>query len=206
MDSSEDPRAADDAGRFGRDDLRLLGRHLRDRRTSAGITLQRLSETSGVSIAAIRSLETGGSNPSLPTVIRVVEALGTTIDRALAAVRAARGRVVVTRAKDLGGPRLLSDGIAEAILHGETHVLPVKSVAPLPAAMARHASLCLVIDGKLLVSTDAGERVRLSAGDTYHAEPQAVRGWANAGSRPVRLLCIADTRIAKTPEGKEATA
>lgn len=208
MTSLAGPDSGDDARRFGRDDLRLLGRHLRERRNSAGITLQKLSEASGVSIAAIRALETGASNPSLPTVIQVVEALGTTIDRALAAVRAARGRVAVTRGftASAKGSQHLSDGIAEAILQGETHVLPLKTVSPLPEAMQRHAALCLVVDGTLLVSTAEGERVRLGPGDSYHAEPQAVRGWANAGTGPVRLLCVADTRIAGPQEGKEATA
>lgn len=88
MEISIDPRPGDGSPRFGRDDLRLFGRYVRERRAAGGITLRELSEKSGVSIAAIRSLETGGANPSLPTVIQVIEALGTTIDRALAAVRA----------------------------------------------------------------------------------------------------------------------
>jgi transcriptional regulator with XRE-family HTH domain len=194
--------------RFGRDDLHLLGHYVRERRTSAGMTLQKLSGECGVSIAAIRSLETGASNPSLPTVIQVLEALGTTIDQALSAVRASRGRVVVTRGfgQSAGGMKQISEGMAEAILVGETHVLPVKTAGPLPEAMQRHASLCLVVDGALLVSTAKGERVRLGPGDIYHAEPQAVRGWDNGGPGPVRLICVADTRTASSQEGKEATA
>jgi transcriptional regulator with XRE-family HTH domain len=206
MENSIDPSLGDDSPRFGRDDLRLFGRYVRERRTAGGITLRELAERSGVSIAAIRSLETGGANPSLPTVIEVIEALGTTIDRALAAVRAARGRVVVTRAANQAsqGCTALSDGISQAALQGEACVLPVESVVSVPEAMALNASLCLVVDGALMVSTDAGDRVRIETGDTYHAEPRTVRSWANVGNRPVRLLCVADTRLSAGQEAREA--
>lgn len=209
MDSSGGIALREFSRRFGREDLHLLGHYLRERRTSAGMTLQKLSGECGVSIAAIRSLETGASNPSLPTVIQVLEALGTTIDQALSAVRASRGRVVVIRGFGHSGEgtKQISDGMAEAILVGETHVLPVAAAAgALPEAMQRHASLCLVVDGALLVSTAKGEQVRLGPGDIYHAEPQAVRGWDNGGAGPVRLICVADTRVTRSQDGKEATA
>jgi transcriptional regulator with XRE-family HTH domain len=195
----------DGPDRFGRDDLRLMGSVLRNQRTAAGMTLRRLSERSGIGVAAIRALESGQSNPSLATVVAVVEALGTTIDRALTAVRAARGRVVVTRA----GPApqaALSDGLVEAALDAHTLALPVKSLAPAPSAAARHATLCLVVQGALVVTTATGERVRLDEGDSYHAEPGTVQGWANAGARPVRLLSVADTRTTPDQQEKEGNA
>lgn len=208
MDSSGGTASREFSRRFGREDLHLLGHYVRERRVSAGMTLQKLSGECGVSIAAIRSLETGASNPSLPTVIQVLEALGTTIDQALSAVRSSKGRVVVTRGfgPSAKGTRQISEGMAEAILQGETHVLPVKAVGPLPEAMQRHASLCLVVEGALLVATAQGEQVRLGPGDIYHAVPQAVRGWDNAGAGPVRLICVADTRVTSSQDGKEATA
>lgn len=208
MENSIDPGLGDETPRFGRDDLRLFGRYVRERRTAGGITLRELAERSGVSIAAIRSLETGGANPSLSTVIQVIEALGTTIDRALAAVRAARGRVVVTRASSQVNQACtaLSDGISGAALHGEACVLPVESVISVPESMAQNAALCLVVDGALMVVTNTGDRVRIETGDTYHAEPRTVRSWANVGNRPVRLLCVADTRFSVGQEGREANA
>jgi transcriptional regulator with XRE-family HTH domain len=202
--SNTDTRAHDDGARFGRDDLRLLGRHLRDRRSGAGLTLRRLSEASGVSVAAIRALEAGQSNPGLPTVIAVVEALGTTIDRAIAAVRAARGRAVVTRGG--GGRRALSDGLADPVLRAEALALALKTMGPAPAEAAQHATLCMVVQGALTVTTARGDRVRLDAGDTYHAEPGFVQGWANAGTRPVRVISVADTRTAAERERKEGNA
>lgn len=200
-----DTTTHDHGARFGRDDLRLLGRHLRDRRSGAGLTLRRLSEASGVSVAAIRALEAGQSNPGLPTVIAVVEALGTTIDRAIAAVRAARGRAVVTRGGG-GGRRALSDGLADPVLRAEALALAVKTMGPAPAEAAHHATLCMVVQGALTVTTAEGARVRLDAGDTYHAEPGFVQGWANAGTRPVRVISVADTRTAAEREGKEGIA
>jgi transcriptional regulator with XRE-family HTH domain len=206
MENQIGPGSGVGAARFGRDDLRLFGHYVRERRTAGGITLRELADKSGVSIAAIRSLETGGANPSLSTVIQVIEALGTTIDRALAAVRAARGRVVVTRSalRAQQGCTPLSEGVSDAVLRGEVCVLPVESVISMPEAMTQNPSLCLVVDGALMVTTDAGDRVRVETGDTYHAEPHVVRNWANVGSRPVRLLCVADTRLSTSQEGREA--
>ncbi len=205
MTAPVDPGTGDEARRFGREDLRLLGQHLRERRLAAGFTMRRLAEASGVSVAAIRALEAGGTNPSLPTVILVVEALGTTIDRALSAVRAARGRVVVTRAGTGRSGRPLSAGLVEAVLQAETILLAARAAGPVPPLLARHAAMCMVLDGTLAVTTAEGDRIVLESGDSYHAEPRIVQHWANAGDRPVRLLCAADTRITAPSQGKEAT-
>lgn len=205
MTAPVDPGNGNETRRFGREDLRLLGQHLRERRLAAGFTMRRLAEASGVSVAAIRALEAGGTNPSLPTVILVVEALGTTIDRALSAVRAARGRVVVTRAGTGRCGQPLSAGLAEAVLQAATILLAPKATGPVPPPLERHAAMCMVLDGTLAVTTAEGDRIVLETGDSYHAEPRVVQGWANAGHRPVRLLCAADTRITAPSPGKEAT-
>jgi transcriptional regulator with XRE-family HTH domain len=207
MSAPPDPGNGDETRRFGRDDLRLLGQYLRERRLAAGMTLRRLADSSGVSVAAIRALEAGGTNPSLTSVVQLVEALGTTIDRALAAVRVARGRVVVTRATARRGStgQALSSGLVDAALQAETVVLPARMVGPAPAAATRHAAMCMVLDGTLTVTLDGGQRVQLDAGDSYHADAMVVQGWANTGDTPVHLLCAADTRITAPQSGKDTT-
>ena len=50
-------------GRFGRSELVAVGRRLRLHRVAKGWSLKRLSEVSGVSVAAIRKIELGESQP-----------------------------------------------------------------------------------------------------------------------------------------------
>ena len=65
-------------GRFGRSELVAVGRRLRLHRVAKSWSLKRLSEVSGVSVAAIRKIELGESNPGLLTVLVLLEALDQT--------------------------------------------------------------------------------------------------------------------------------
>ena len=174
--------------RFGRRHLNQLGGFLKTERQAAGLTMRALAGRSGVGVATIRALEAGRSSPSLNTVLAVVEALGTTIDRAIDAARSETGRVAVSRGE---GP--LSDGLADPAMAGVMLTLPERSVRPVPADGARAASMCMVVAGSVIAALRTGERVRLEVGDTYHAQPGAVQGWANSGDGTARLLCVLAT-------------
>lgn len=190
------------ARRFRKADLRRVGTYLRDQRIASGVSLRRLSELSGVSVAAIRTLEGGQSNPSLGTVVAVVEALGVMLDHVIEAARSNRSNVTVTPATD--GDAYLSDGFAEAALSAHIVTLPVKSMHPNSDGAAKHPSLGVVIKGAVLAAVDTtgasgganrgGTRVRLEAGDNYHAQPGSVQSLANAGGRDARVLVVLDTR------------
>ena len=67
--------------RFDRSELRAVGRRLRLKRVAKGWSLTHLSEMSGISVAAIRKVELGASNPSLLTIVALVEALDEPVDR-----------------------------------------------------------------------------------------------------------------------------
>jgi len=189
------PRESQGRGRrFERGDLARIGRFLRDQRLATGVSLQRLASLSGVSPGTIRAIEGGQSNPSLGTVLAIVDALGLSLD---ALSDAARGQVpriaVVTRAADLTGDEIdLSRGLDAPVMAARLLSLPGKSLRPLPEADGTSPIMGMVVSGSLLAGTRTGERVRLDAGDSYHAQPGHVRGWANRGTRPVRLLHVAD--------------
>ncbi len=68
-------------GRFGRSELRAVGRRLRVHRVAKGWSLKRLSDMSGISVAAIRKVELGKSNPGLLTILALLEALDKPVDR-----------------------------------------------------------------------------------------------------------------------------
>ncbi len=59
--------------------LEAVGKRIRARRTSAGLTLEELAARAGVSTGALSQLERGVGNPSLGTLSQVAHALGTTL-------------------------------------------------------------------------------------------------------------------------------
>jgi hypothetical protein len=121
-----------------------------------------------VAVGTIRASEPGASNPSLGTARAVVEALGLPLDRVVEAMREGRARsAVVTRAA--AGDADLPAGLADAAPAARIVTLPVKSLAPRPAEAAGRPSLAFAVAGRLLATTEAGERVRPGPGDTCHA-------------------------------------
>ncbi|MDR5653356.1 helix-turn-helix domain-containing protein [Ruixingdingia sedimenti] len=193
------PPAAPLPARFRKADLARLGRHLADQRQAAGLTLRALSDRSGISIGAIRALESGQSNPSLGTVVAVVEALGVSLDRMVAAAGAERPRVaVVTRA---GAAEDLTDGLADAALSARLLALPPGPAHPAPEPAARHPSFAMVIAGRVLAATAAGDApAALGPGDSYHAQPGQVLALAHDGGGPARLLHVTDIRRDGQPD------
>ncbi len=195
-------RASTGPRRFGKTDLRRVGKVLRDQRMALGLSMRGLSERSGVSIAAIRALEAGQSNPSLGTVVPVVEALDLKLDRVISAARAAQDRVAITRAGS--GEASLSRGLVDAVLSARLMSLPVESMRPTPPDASRHPSLGVVVSGSVIVSVDAdterdgtpraGQRIRLESGDNYHARPGVVKSLANAANADARVLMVLDIR------------
>ncbi len=185
--------------RFGSGELRKLGRYLLEQRKAAGLTLRLLSERAEVSVASIRAMEAGRTSPSLTTVLRVVSALGVTIDRAVSEAMAANARVVVTRATDRHGPmgQPLSEGLEDATLDARWVELAAGTLCALPAVLSDTPSFCMVIDGTLVATTGKSDRVRLSTGDSYLAQAGEVQAWANTGTGPTHLICVAD----RTPRG-----
>jgi len=181
------------ARRIGRGDLSRIGRYLRMQRGAAGMTVQHLAERSGLSIGAIRAIEAGQSNPSLTTVLAIVESLGLSLDTLIETARGDAGQaVVVTRAG--AGELDLSLGLEAPRLAAKLIEMPVKSMRRIPDEDAAHPVMGMVVAGNLVVATGTGERVRIAEGDTYHAQSGHVKGWANPGGRPARLLHVSDTR------------
>lgn len=182
--------------RFGATELRRLGRYLQEQRKAAGLTLRSLSERAEVGVASIRALEAGRSSPSLTVVLRVVDALGMTIDQVAAEAMTAGARVVVTRATNSHGPagQWLSEGLEDATLDAHRMELAPGARYKPQGSLSDAPSLCMVIDGMLIATTGKADRVRLSAGDIYLAQPGEVQSWSNTGTDPTHLICVADRR------------
>lgn len=193
MNSAEHPVTRFDLPRFGKTDLQQLGRYLRARRTATGLTLRRLSELSEVSVASLRALEAARSSPSLISVLNVADALGLTIDEAIQGALTTGKRVVVTRAAS--GPDIeLTQGLNDPALEARIITLNPGELLTVPANLRDAPSLCVVLEGVLIASRNKSKREKLVRGDAYHARPDLIMSWANAGANAVRLLFVADRR------------
>lgn len=53
-----------------------IGKQIKERRTTLGITQQDLSELAGISPNTLYKIERGQANPSLRVLIKIVEVLG----------------------------------------------------------------------------------------------------------------------------------
>jgi transcriptional regulator with XRE-family HTH domain len=190
------PALGDTSGanrRFSKKDLVRLGRFMAAQRQNAEMTLRSLSERSGVSIGAIRALEAGQSNPSLVTVIAIVDALGVSLDRMMAALRPDRSDVaVVTRAGS--GETELSRGLSGAVLSARYVDLPENNAGPVLAGNSRHPAFGMVLNGSVTSRLGDGRTLRLDRGDAWHARPGQVVAWVASGRGAARLLHVTDTR------------
>lgn len=176
--------------RFSKADLARLGKFLREQRQARGLTLRALSDLSGLSVAAIRALEAGDVNPSLGTVLAVVDVLGVDLDQMVEAARDRRANAVVLRADEAASDHGALRGAALAVAFEE---VPAGSLAP-PGEAARHPSLGVVVGGTVIAALGGGARRKLAAGDTYHAQPGILQGLAAVEARAAQVLHVTDTR------------
>ncbi len=60
--------------------LHDIGIRIKERRAILGITQRELASISGVGLRTIKDIETGGGNPSLDTLLKVIDVLGLELD------------------------------------------------------------------------------------------------------------------------------
>jgi transcriptional regulator with XRE-family HTH domain len=182
--------------RFEREHVRILGRRIRALREARKWSLQRLSVNSDVSIAAIQKIESGAANPSLLTVIAIIEALGESVDQLISASRNPDRMVRVVRGELPGrstGTVDLSPALADRRMHCSLKVLAARqqpeSVDVGPGGVPLFG---YVVDGALRLSFVDGDVVRLAVGDSFHASGDSSAEWSNPVARRSLVLCIAD--------------
>ncbi len=99
----------DRCGSFDNADHRAFGRHWRLMRRRKVRSLRDLSDRSGISIAAIRKVELGASDPGFLTLVAIMDALEGSIDHLIRATNERSNQYQVSR-----GPETLR---AEAAGH-----------------------------------------------------------------------------------------
>lgn len=179
-------------GRFGRSELRAVGRRLRLHRVARGWSLKRLSEVSGISVAAIRKVELGESNPGLLTVLALLEALDKPVDRLIGEIVERERSIHPMRAADR--ERASADGAATVPLSaglGKAAMAArhVRLEAGESLAMTDRPTFGYVLDGTVRVAPADGPAESCDAGDAFHLLSQA-HGAVRGGSAGARLVLV----------------
>lgn len=172
---------------FGQKELRQVGRHVRQAREKAGLTQSQLSEQAGISSRAVRELEAGRSNPTLATMVAIVDVLGFTLDELVAAAKAGQPGPDLTPAADIGpGSNALTRTLPNP--HMNARIVDFGGDGLRDQDVPSGAVFGHVLKGSVTVLLD-GEEVTLRHGDSLHARAGVVGRWQTHGDR-VRMLLV----------------
>jgi transcriptional regulator with XRE-family HTH domain len=171
---------------FHRGELRGVGRRLRLLRLGRGWSLKKLSDLSDISVATIRKIELGISNPSLLTVLALVEALDEPVDRLINEAISGRRQtqwVRADKAAKMGEVVQLSNEVDNRRLVGQQCALAAGE--PLVILSGERPVFGYVIEGEVLLTRADGSKQECLSGDAFHAikqKGQEIRGSASGAT------------------------
>lgn len=173
-----------------------IGRRLRDLRRRRALTLQALSEESGVSTGMLSQMERGVSAPSIRTLQRVAEALEVPISRFFSDGPSSSGAPSwVLRRSDRRTLSLGTNGVTKELLvpagEGAIELLyvtiePGGSSGPSPYTHVGEDA-GMVIEGSVRLEVD-GESCLLGAGDAFRFKSTLPHRFENPG--PTRAVVL----------------
>jgi transcriptional regulator with XRE-family HTH domain len=168
-----------------------IGRRLRARRKELGFTLADVAERSTLSISYLSAVEKGTNLPSLPTLVKITDALETSIPTVLLEEGANRVRTASLAAEQLGRVDLSHAELqlrAVAMRSGPGE----ESMLDLPTK--DHDVFCYVVHGELEVVLDDRAPITLGPGDALDVRSASAIFWSTRGgahavwtSCPVRI-------------------
>jgi hypothetical protein len=154
-----------------------------------------LSANSEISVAAIQKIEAGSANPSLLSVIAIIEALGEPVDQVISASRETRIPVKVVRGEfpaRANGVVDLTPALADRRMHCSLHTLGARQKIDGEEVSRDAPVFGYVLDGELRLSFRDGRVEHLAVGDSFHAAANNSAEWRNPLARKSLVLCIAD--------------
>jgi transcriptional regulator with XRE-family HTH domain len=170
-----------------------LGNRIRQTRTQKGITLQELSERSGLSKGFICQLENDKASPSLQALERISTGLGVPIAFLFLSEEE---KIHVVRANERQAYSVNGDGLSVEFLSARGRNLKMMMIELAPGAFtggdnhAHEGEEChLVIEGTVRY-VQAEESVVLKAGDSLHWNGYIPHRVENCGTTTARVLCV----------------
>ena len=188
-----------------------IGRNIRRRRRSRGLTLEGLAGTSGVSVTMLSEVERAVKNPTVKLAWQIARALDCSITDLLAepspevtVVRAAERSTLVD--PESGVRRYgMSTELSQRGLEVVWYVLPGgSSSGEMSPNRPGVLELVSVLSGTLTLCV-GGEVHELRRGDSITYEPQTVVEYRNERLRPCELLLLSDASRAGRPRPARAS-
>lgn len=179
-----------------------FGARVRALREQARLTLEALSDRSGVSRAMLSKVERGEKSPTIGVAKRIASALGATLSdlmggndkrQAMALVR--RTQRLVFRDGETGFERhLLSPSMAGAVVEILQHYLPAGvTTGMLPAMPSGVDKHVIALEGRVTVVLPSG-RLELADGDTLFFEADVEHAFENASREPCTYYLVISRR------------
>jgi transcriptional regulator with XRE-family HTH domain len=173
--------------------VQQIGRRVKERRESSGLSLDHLSRLSGVSKAMLSQVERARANPTVVVLLKIAAGLGCSVDELLGpgggttpieVIRAGDDRSVYRQSKECT-IRTLSPLGAEKNLEFYEVILAGNSVLRSQPHFRRTEEYITVAGGKVRV-VSAGNSVLLKKGDSAHYRadvPHAIENMTRATAR-----------------------
>lgn len=192
--TSDDAPATVDEGVQRRQAAESLGKRVRRRRTERGLSLRALAASSGLAASHISAIERSLTRPSVATVGKLAEALGTTF-LALIGSSEIRETGVVRRSQR---QRLKVDfsGIVMEKLDGggedlAAHMMTIKPGSGSDGSYHHGGEeFIYVLAGELEVTLDEAETTRLTAGDAITFHSARPHRWRNPTEQTAIVLWV----------------
>lgn len=170
-----------------------LGARIRLTRTQKGITLQELSDRSGLSKGFICQLENDKSSPSLQALEKIAGALAVPMAYLFLT---SEERIHVVREAERPEYRTGPEGLQVQLLSANRRNLKMMLVELPPGATlggenhAHEGEEChLIVEGSIR-ATQGNESVLLKAGDSLHWNGFIPHRMENAGTTVAKVLCV----------------
>jgi DNA-binding XRE family transcriptional regulator/quercetin dioxygenase-like cupin family protein len=172
-----------------------LGERLRELRTSRGLTLRALAETSGVTASGLSQIENGKNSPSVSTLKKILAAMGTTLGQFFASddqdlapgfVFSAGQMVNVASGQGLRYLALPGNNATRALqIMDETYSRGADTGPELYSHAGEEGGICISGDIELTVN---GRREVLRPGDAFYFSSALPHRWRNVGRTQARMI------------------
>ena len=168
-----------------------LGPLIRSRRRNMSITLQDLSDRSGVSVGYLSQLERDNATPTLGTLAQIAQALGVGVDYFIATPRPADA---LTRADtrmrfSIDGSSIVYERIGAEFPGSQmsSFILHVPDGFRSETMQHEGEEIVYVLEGNV-VQVLEGEEFRMMPGDSLHYRGNRAHAWYNDSGAPARIL------------------
>ena len=181
-----------------------FGGRVQKLRKSQNLTLQQVSQASGLAVSTISKIENSHLSPTYDVMLKLSEGLGTDLVSLLENTptlkprAASPGRLAVSRASSLSkldaGPYIyepIATQLKNTLIDATFVTVTARAAAEFKDPI-RHAGeeLVVVISGAVELHTDLYEPIRLDAGDSVYYDAEMAHSYISVSKNDARILNI----------------